>query len=145
MVLDPPALAWHSGQGTDEEEHVHEGMQTSDGGYIAIGHTVETTGRTTDWLIVKVDEAGVLEWQRVFGTSGENDVGIAIAETSDGGYVAGGGLHSSGDQIRALVRLDASGETVWEQTYGRDGAGAVRGLTLLDDGSIVATGYTGSR
>ena len=29
---------WYMGQGTDREEHVHEGMQTSDGGYIAVGH-----------------------------------------------------------------------------------------------------------
>ena len=29
---------WYLGQGTDREEHVHEGMETSDGGFIAIGH-----------------------------------------------------------------------------------------------------------
>ena len=33
---------WYMGQGTDREEHVHEGMQTSDGGFIAIGHHPNT-------------------------------------------------------------------------------------------------------
>ena len=31
-----PEMEWYVGQGTDVEEHVHEGMQTSDGGYIGI-------------------------------------------------------------------------------------------------------------
>ena len=34
-----PEMEWYVGQGTDVEEHVHEGMQTSDGGYIGIGET----------------------------------------------------------------------------------------------------------
>ena len=32
------STGWYMGQGKDREEHVHEGMQTLDGGFIAIGH-----------------------------------------------------------------------------------------------------------
>ena len=32
-----PAVEWHVGEGTSGEEHVHEGLQTADGGYVAIG------------------------------------------------------------------------------------------------------------
>ena len=63
------------GHGTDFEEHVHEGMETSDGGFIAIGQTGEGSGSATDILIIKVDAEGQLEWQQQLGTSGQMDVG----------------------------------------------------------------------
>ena len=124
--------------------HVHEGLQTADGGYIGIGQTGESSARNTDWLIIKVDDAGALEWQRRIGDR-QMDVGIAIAQTADGGYLAGGGLDVSGQQRRALVRLDASGEELWRETYSGGRSGAVRGIHLNADGSAVVTGYTGSR
>ena len=49
-----PTITWFRGQGTSTEEHVHEGMQTSDGGYIAIGHGIERED-SDDMLIVKVN------------------------------------------------------------------------------------------
>ena len=137
-----PSLEWHTGHGTDFEEHVHEGMETADGGFVAIGQTNEESGSATDILIIKVDAEGQLEWQQQLGTSGQMDVGIAILETPDGHFIAGGGLHSNGQQLRALIRLDASGEVEWTQTYAHSGVGAVRGLVLTEDGAVIATGYT---
>ena len=129
-----PQRLWHIGQGTAREEHVHEGLQTADGGYIGIGQTGESSARNTDWLIIKVDDAGALEWQRRIGTTGQMDVGIAIAQTADGGYLAGGGLDVSGQQRRALVRLDASGEELWRKTYSGGRSGAVRAFTSTPTG-----------
>jgi len=88
-----PATEWFLGQGTDTEEHVHEGMQTSDGGYIAIGHGIESSG-SDDMLIIKVDEDGVLEWQQNFGTAGKRGSGYCIAEMTDG-YIAGGAIYDA--------------------------------------------------
>ena len=60
-----PVVEWHVGEGTSGEEHVHEGLQTADGGYVAIGHTEDSSGsRTTDMLVVKVDADGDLEWSK---------------------------------------------------------------------------------
>ena len=52
---DPPPVEWHVGLGTDGEEHVHEGLQTSDGGFIGVGHTAEHRGSKTDILVVIED------------------------------------------------------------------------------------------
>ncbi len=149
LVLAPSRTAaqlvmeWHVGLGTSGEEHVHEGMQTSDGGYIGIGHVSETSGSRLDMLIIKTDADGNQEWQRRVGTSGQMDIGIAITETASG-YVAGGGLHADGAQRRALVGLDLSGNVIWQRTYAGGGAAAVRGVEALANGDIVATGYTNS-
>lgn len=137
-----PTLLWHVGQGTDQEEHVHEGMETSDGGFVAIGQANEASGDSTDVLIIKVDAQGQLQWQQQLGTAGEMDVGIAIVEMADGGFVAGGGLHHGGVQQRALVRLTAGGDVLWSHVFEHDGIGAVRGLSTAEDGAVVATGYT---
>lgn len=138
-----PALEWHVGLGTNAEEHVHEGMQTSDGGYVAVGHGVEPSGSRLDMLVIKTDASGNQEWQTRIGTNGQMDVGIAIAESTNG-FVVGGGLYASGGQRRALVGLDEDGNVLWQKTYSGGGAGAVRGVEVLGDGSIVATGYYGS-
>ncbi|MHC4721704.1 MAG: hypothetical protein ACYS6I_03240, partial [Planctomycetota bacterium] len=36
-----PPMQWHKGHGTDRGDHVHYGLQTSDGGYIMTGQTSE--------------------------------------------------------------------------------------------------------
>jgi hypothetical protein len=55
-----PEMQWHQGQGTDLGEHVHEGMQTSDGGYIGIGQTDEPKEKGFNLLVVKTDSEGNL-------------------------------------------------------------------------------------
>ena len=85
---DAPSVEWHVGYGTLNGEHVHEGMQTSDGGYIGVGQTDD--GDMSDFLVVKVSEDGEEEWQLSAGQSGAFDFGIAVAEAADG-FVIGVG------------------------------------------------------
>ena len=40
---------------TEQEEHVHEGWQTNDGGYIAIGDNWEGTEEYTNVLVLKIN------------------------------------------------------------------------------------------
>jgi hypothetical protein len=47
-AAEVPAMQWHKGHGTDKGDHVHYGMQTSDGGYIMAGHCVGLMRATTD-------------------------------------------------------------------------------------------------
>lgn len=138
------SISWHVGYGTNLEEHVHEGHQTSDGGYVAIGHVMEAEGSDNlDMLVVKIDALGNEQWQTRIGTDGAMDVGLSIAETATG-FVAGGGLHAGGRQAPALVGLDENGSVLWQRTYDGSGAGGVRGIEVLEDGGLVATGYRGA-
>ena len=52
---DAPAIQWHKGHGTDNGDHVHYGLQTSDGGYIMAGQTSEGRRDISDMLVVKTD------------------------------------------------------------------------------------------
>ena len=136
-----PTVEWFRGQGTSGEEHVHEGLQTSDGGYIAIGHGIDPDD-DGDMMIIKVNEQGFFRWKREFGTMGKLGAGYCIAEISDG-YIAGGGIFDPDSQRtqRFLAKLDLDGKIEWEKYYGSPGVGSIRGIDITDDSSIVVTGY----
>jgi hypothetical protein len=138
-----PVMEWHKGFGTEKEEHVHEGWQTSDGGYIGVGQNWEGIEEYSNVLVVKTDMHGNEEWLVELGTDSQWDVGICVLETS-GGFIVGGGFYNevTGNQERGLVKLDYDGNIIWQKTYPGNGANAVRGLDIDTDGSIIATGYT---
>jgi hypothetical protein len=140
-MAQPPGLDWFRAQGTDTEEHVHEGMQTSDGGYISIGHGIETSG-SDDMLIIKLRQSTWLDWKQEFGTSGKKGAGYCITEVSDG-FIAGGAIFDPDSQRtqRFLAKLDPTGELVWKKYYGSKGVGGIRGIDITEDGNIIATGY----
>ncbi|MHC4758334.1 MAG: hypothetical protein ACYTE8_06730 [Planctomycetota bacterium] len=138
-----PEMEWHKGHGTDGGDHVHYGLQTSDGGYIMTGETSE--GRTgSDILVVKTDEQGDLQWQKVIGTKGKADYANFVTEIS-GGFLAAGALHDPESQKRVLLKFDYNGEIVWQRTYESEGNGEIRGIAITKDGGIIATGYVGSK
>jgi hypothetical protein len=97
----------------------------------------------TDMLVIKTDANGNWDWQTSVGTNNKYDVGICVAEVS-GGFICGGGLYDSGNQKRGLVKLDSDGNVVsgWPKYYSGSQNCAIRGIEILGDGSIVATGYT---
>ena len=137
------STGWYMGQGTDREEHVHEGMQTSDGGFIAVGHHWEKeedpTG-FTDMIILKTDFNGKELWQTIIGTADKFDVGYAVNELSDG-YLASGGLHKDGFQKSAIVKLDFKGNIIWQKIFNHSGVGGIRGIEVLSNDDMVVTGY----
>ena len=144
-AVDPPAMEWHKGHGTSFGSHVHEGFQTSDGGYIGIGQTWDSSDDYPEMLVIKTYSNGNKEWQKVIGTSGQPDVGYCVAEVSDG-FICGGGLYDSGNQKRALVKLNKTTGNIisgWPKYYSGSSNCGIRGIEILGDGSIVACGYTG--
>lgn len=137
-----PQAEWFIGEGTNSEEHVHEGMQTSDGGYIGIGHGIESHD-ADDMIIIKVDEQGILEWIKDFGTSGKPGTGYCISEVSDG-FIAGGAIYDSvTDRTqRFLAKISHDGITIWEKFYESPQVGGIRGIDITSNGTIIATGYS---
>ena len=148
LIVQAPVIEWQKGHGTDGGDHVHYGMQTSDGGYIMVGQT-EKDRNGSDMLVVKTDAKGNLEWQKVKGQNRQAEYGTFVAEVgaSTGiahGFIVAGALTSKGQQERTLVKFNAKGNTLWQKTYPAAGNSSIRGLGLTSDGSIVATGYVGS-
>jgi beta-galactosidase len=141
-IDDPPAMQWHYGLGTNTEEKPQHVMQTSDGGYLVVGITDEAKGRASDMLIIKADADGDEQWQKIIGTANQYDWANISTEVADG-YIIAGALSDSGDQERALVKLDSKGQILWQKTYAHPGNDSIRGVDITKDGGIVGTGYVG--
>jgi len=69
--------------------------QTSDGGYIVSGETESYGAGGSDIWLIKTDSNGNKEWDKTIGGS-EDDFGISIWQTGNGGYIAVGRTYSYG-------------------------------------------------
>ncbi len=84
----------YGGYGFDEASSI---AQTKDGGYVIAGHTSSNGGDVSghhnpgnyDIWIVKINNAGVIEWQKCLGGS-EAEFAYSIVQTKDGGFAVAG-------------------------------------------------------
>ncbi len=138
-----PVIEWTNGFGNDVGNHVHHGMQSSDGGYICVGNSWDE-GRGSDILIVKTDPLGNLEWERRIGTKRTIETGATVCEDTEGNFYIGGSLEVKRKQESAIVGLSPSGDIRWKRYYPHPRADAIEGITLTSDGHLLATGYVNS-
>jgi|GEM_PF-1046717 len=84
-------------------------------------------------------------WTRTYGGT-SYDGAYSIDSTGDGGYVIAGYTRSfgAGNDDAYLLRIDASGDTLWTRTYG--GTSYDEGLCVrsTSDGGFIVAGYTKS-
>ncbi len=120
---------------------------TQDGGFIACGSTTSTNiADKTDAWVVKVTQTGQLEWAKAFG-GGASDEFYEIYETADQGFIAAG--HSSSFSASLLpdpwvVKLDKTGNVVWQKTYGGAAPDYAYSIKQINDGGYVVAGTTAS-
>jgi hypothetical protein len=79
-------------------------------------------------------------WTRVIGGA-EDDVPSAIRQTSDGGYIIAGKTNSfgAGGYDALIIKLDSSGNTEWQQTYGGADDDAAFDVRERSNGGYIAT------
>ncbi len=126
---------WDINLGGTDQDFFYNAAETSDGGLIAVGSTNSpVSGNISDpshggpdmW-VVKLSSIGTIQWQKRYG-SDQVDVGSSVMELPGGGYAIGGHTNSNQGQDVSepsygsfdfwLVRLDASGNKLWDKRYG---------------------------
>jgi hypothetical protein len=118
---------------------------TSDGGFVAVGYTYSYGPDDVNVFAVKTDADGDSVWMRTFGGDGR-DYAYGVCETGDGSYVITGYTTSFGSGLEDVyvLKVDASGDTVWTRTYGGPKPDEGRGLCVTSDGYILVVGRTES-
>ena len=94
-------------------------VATSDGGALIVGSTSSYGGGGRDLWVVKVDEEGNEQWQRLVGGA-QDEVGLDAAVLPGGGYLVAGTVESwgTGGSDLFLLRIDADGVPIWGRNFG---------------------------
>jgi hypothetical protein len=117
--------------------------QTSDGGYVFAGYVNFHAGTLLDAYLAKTDPSGTLLWEKAFGGA-DIDMAECVQQTSDGGYVLVGETESYGaaNYDVYLVKTDASGNLVWQKTFGDSGTDTGYSVKQTSDGGYIVVGNT---
>ena len=87
--------------------------QTSDGGYVVAGATVNGT----DMWLFKTNALGIIEWNQTYGTP-DPDEAYSVCPTSDGGYIVAGSVYHGAEIQGVLVKTTSNGTKQWSREYG---------------------------
>ena len=138
-------IMWQKTIGGRGYDQISDFQKTDDGSYILAGETRSLAGEKSHVFVAKVNDAGVIEWQKAY--AGEDyEVAYGIRQISDHGYILAGDLSpSEGEECDGLVmRLDAGGSVVWQKTFGGDDNDRLRSVVQTADHGFAAAGYTES-
>lgn len=121
---------------------------TLDKGYIIAGYTVSFSlfkGGNHDFWILKLDSSGNIRWEKTYGGK-EVDEAYSIRQTKDGYYIVAGSTKSfgTGNYDYWVLRLDPSGEVVWQKAYGGKEIDIARNIILTHDEGYLVSGTTNS-
>lgn len=136
---------WTKAYGGGGSETAYVIQQTSDGGYIIIGHTNSFGAGMHDVYLLKLDVSGNIDWAKTYGGA-SNDYGYSGEQTSDGGYIIIGETQSfgnGGDDVY-LIKTDSVGDIVWTKTYGGTDDDTGESIQQTSDGGYIISGYTTS-
>ncbi|WP_216823617.1 DUF7619 domain-containing protein [Niastella vici] len=131
-------IEWQKCLGGTNYEYANDINISLNGGYIVVGLTASTNGdvtgyhptapdeqyQTNDAWVVSLSKTGQLQWQRTYGGD-RDEMFRGIQVLPDHTYLAVGHTRSSngdvsfssGDNDCWLVKLDTSGQIIWEKTY----------------------------
>jgi hypothetical protein len=139
------ASEWTQIYGQSGDNEIYSVVQTSDGGYALGGFTNSSGAGGYDFWLVKTDVNGSIIWSQTYGGAGD-DYAHSVIQTSDGGYALAGSTNSFGPgEINAyLVKTNANGNIVWNQTYGGRATNEAAAMIQTRDGGYAMAGYTDS-
>jgi PKD repeat protein len=155
-------IIWQKCLGGLSTDNAQSIQQTVDGGYIIAGYARSNNDDVTgnhgnyDYWIVKLDNTGTIIWQKCLGGT-DIEYAYSIGQTVEGGYIVAGETLSNNGNVAGnhgasdywIVRLDITGNILWQKCLGgtsyedaysvqqtADGGYIVAGDTLSNDGNV---------
>jgi hypothetical protein len=148
LAADAPGIEWQKVLGGSANEFPYSVNQTADGGYILVGTTLSVSSgsggyshENQDVLVMKLDSAGNLQWQKVFGEYAE-DGGSSIQQTTDGGYILVGYTGASSNRNVWVLKLDSAGNLQWQKVLGGYAEDSGSDIEQTADGGYILVGST---
>jgi hypothetical protein len=164
-------VEWAKNFGGLNEEMFNAVIATSDGGFLAVGYSnsvtstssggvagrewknEDTTGVSSDAIVVKMDQYGVVEWAYNYGGDKDDSFNNVI-EVASGGYIIVGvsdgasttetdaiknwGNHARQDGI--VVYISATGAVIWAKNFGGVEHDVLTSIGVTPDGDYIIVG-----
>ena len=151
-------LQWQKTYGGTGNEKAEQIQKTSDGGYVLTGVTTsknngDITGDPSiqglDW-VVKIDNAGNIQWQKLYGGNtgpwGGPTGATSIYQTVDGGYVFTGNEQyiSPSTSDGKIFKIDSTGNLIWQKSINIINDIGMVSVQQLQDSGYVVLAYSNS-
>ena len=136
---------WTKKYGGTDDDKGYSVEQTTDGGYIVVGHTESFGAGSRDVYLIKTNADGDTIWTRTYGGTNQ-DAGSFVQEIDDEGYIIAGYTKSfgAGGYDVYLIKTDANGITLWTSTYGGQYWDEGQAVQQTSDGGYIVVGYASS-
>lgn len=162
-------IVWQRCLGGTGNDAARSVCRAHDGGYVVAGAAVSRDGDVKgqhnnqygwgDGWIVKISEAGAIEWQNTLGGTG-HDHFSTITATPDGGYIVAGSTSSDDGDAAGnhrgttqyandlwVVKLNGGGRMVWRRCLGGtrfEDPAFLHRIVLRKEGGYILTSRTNS-
>ena len=150
-------ILWKKTYGGSGNDFTKSVQPTSDGGCIISGETSSSDGDITgshggtDLWLIKLDTAGTIKWQKVYGGSGSDGARFA-EQTADGGYIATGYSNSTNGDVTGnhgntdawVLKTDSAGIIQWQKSLGGSNSDDACVVHATTDGGYMVAAFTGS-
>jgi len=155
-------IMWQKTYGGAQPEFDAYVVETADGGYFVGGYSdsdvsgdkTDPTNGQRDYWALKLDSSGNMIWQNSIGGALVDRPVANAFQTADGGFIIGGfsTSNASGDKTENslggsdywIVKLNATGAVVWDNTIGGSDADLLRDINQTADGGYILGGYSKS-
>ena len=140
------STTFHKYYGGVQEEYGYAFTETLDGGFVVCGRTFSSGVGGWDGYVIRLNADGDTLWTKSYGNIQYDEI-QDIDITSDGGFIVTGHTWTTdwaGDIY--LIKLDATGNIMWDQTYGGASGLSDKGYSVQEtlDGGYIISGTTES-
>ena len=136
-------LEWTKTYGGEALENPVSVVQTSDGGYLIVGHTRTYTFGENDMYILKTTSDGTMTWNKTYGGT-DKELAWDAVELSGQDYLILGQSQSYSHGLLdvTLTRINSSGNVIWAKAYGGAQNDWCYNMRETNDGDFLLAGAT---
>ncbi len=139
-------LQWNQTWGGNKSDYCEAIALDSSSNIYVTGFTNSFGGVDTDIALLKYNSAGILQWNRTYGTGIEVRAGDISLDSTNNAYIAGDLLNFSASSYLSclLIKFDGSGFHQWNRTWGGSYTDYYTAITVDSSDNIYLTGSTDS-
>jgi len=138
-------LVWSKTYGGEGNDVALDMIALNDGGFLMVGSKWQNSSK--DFYLLKIDQYGLVVWEKTYGGSGLDEAN-AVIETPTGAFLVVGKTNSDdgdvsvafGTQDVWLIKVDATGNLLWEKTYGDENINNGYALKAINENQYLIGG-----